>query len=156
MTLAAHSAMIQKIFLGVRASVVMVVARMCHSLHFWDPMRLMRTSALRVAAIIHAPVRLRPLHLSQSAAVRAPCTTHQVRHFGVRNRATHVLPCFVHLPGIGVMCNVQSVQKVTRKCGGPIRLQQNCLVSELIAQMVQACNSPSWFLPQLILRGISI
>lgn len=104
-TLAALSAMIL-ISLGVRASAGAVGALMCPLRLFWDLTRLMRTSVLHVAANTHVPMRFRHvLHLSPSSAVRALCTTRRVRRFGVRNRATHVMTCPMHLPGRGVMCH---------------------------------------------------
>lgn len=88
--LAALSAMIL-ISLGARASVGVAGVLTCLLRPFWDLTRLMRTSVLHVAASSHVPIRFRHvLHLSLSVAFHALCMTHQVRLFGVRNRATHV------------------------------------------------------------------
>lgn len=110
-TLAALSAMILiLISLGVRASAGAVGALMCPLRLFWDLTRLMRTSVLHVAANIHVPMCFRRvLHLSPSSAVCALCTTHRVSRFGVRNRATHVMTCPMHLPGRGVMCHIEKL-----------------------------------------------
>lgn len=120
MTLAVFAAMILiSISLRVRASAGAVGALTCPLRLFWDLTRLMRTSVLHVAATIRVPRRFQhALRQSLSCATRVLCTTHQVRRFGVRNRATRIMTRSAHLPGTGLMCHLVKLRR-------PLQLYQN-------------------------------
>lgn len=107
MTMRAAPSVMTLISLGARASVGAAGALTCLLCLFWDLTRLMRTSVLHVAANSHVSIRFRHvLHLSLSSAFRALFMTHQVRRFGVRNRATHVMTRSSASSGSGVMCHL--------------------------------------------------